>query len=97
MAMPVPVSGISSNKHMTSEYIILSMYFLSQHSDGKWVLTKIKQEVHLVSGLKANLLIGMDIMGPELINLLMSKKQATIGSAGTTIPIDHHPSGMLIC
>ena len=42
----------------------------------------------MISGLKANLLIEMNIMRPELTDLLIAKKQASIGSVSTTMPIE---------
>ena len=41
----------------------------------------------MILGLKVNLLIEINIMRPELIDLLITKEQAAIGSVSTTMSI----------
>ncbi len=85
MASPITVRGLGSNKHETSEYIVTSLYFPSQDAD---MVMLAPREIHIVNNLKANLLIGIDIMVPEKIDILASQSKAVIGSCGMIIPIE---------
>ena len=87
MATPLTVRGISSDQHQTADYAIVPMYFLGQ-KDGKTVKGMIRREVHLIDNLKANMLIGNDVTGPEKWNMDYIQNQAVIGSCGVTIPLD---------
>lgn len=87
MATPIPVRGIGSDKHMTSEYVIVPIYLV-----GDDVEAVVTREAHLVDGLCAKMLVGMDIMGPEQIDIITLKKQDVIGSCeNAVISIKVHP------
>jgi len=82
---------IGSDKHMTSEYVIVPIH-LAGTANQQDVEAVVTREAHLVDGLRAKMLVGMDIMGPEQIDIITSKKQAVIGSCeDTIIPIEVHP------
>ena len=57
------------------------------------------REIHIVDELKANILIGIDIMVPEGIDIITSKAIALIGSYKVEVPVKvkgvgktiHHP------
>ena len=52
----------------------------------------VTREAHLVDGLRVKMLVGMDIMGPEQMDIITSKKQAVIGSCeNAVIPIEVRP------
>ena len=87
MASPLQVRGLGTNRHQTWEYAVCDIY-LPGSKDGKDVISLIQREVHLVDNLKANMLIGNDITGPEQFIIDMKAKQATIGSIGASIPIE---------
>ncbi|KAJ5752832.1 hypothetical protein N7520_008426 [Penicillium odoratum] len=76
---PIPVSGIGS-KHMSSDYITIDLYMLGQHATCGQAAAKLTIEAHLVDNLKAQLLIGMDIMGSEQISLDFKHRRAIIAS-----------------
>ena len=90
MASPISVRGIGSNHHSTNQYVLLEMY-LPGKRNGKDVRAKITREAHLVDGLKAKMLLGTDIIGPEKIDIIASKNQAFIGSCATMVDIDLKP------
>ena len=90
MASPISVRGIGSNHHSTKEYVLLEMY-LPGKRNGKDVRAKITREAHLVDGLKAKMLLGTDVIGPEKIDLITSRNEAYIGSCDTTVAIDLKP------
>ena len=90
MASPISVRGIGTNHHSTKEYVLLEM-FLPGKRNGKEVRAKITREAHLVDGLKAKMLLGTDIIGPEKIDIITSRNEAYIGSCDTRVPIDLRP------
>ena len=49
------------------------------------------RRAHIVEGLKAKMLIGVDIMGPKEIDISMAKKAAHVGSCNVDVPIQVHP------
>jgi hypothetical protein len=79
---PILVSGIGS-RHMSSFYIRIPIFFKADNGRAKLTI-----EAHLVDNLKAQLLIGMDVLGPEGFTLDFSRCQASIGSCKDfTFPI----------
>lgn len=71
IALPLPVRGIGISKHETSEYITVPIYLLGVQDTGSKSESKalacIRRELHLVDNLRANILVGNDILGPEEI------------------------------
>ena len=76
MPAPLEVSGIGQTKHSAREYAMMDFYLPGK--DGR--VANFRREVHLVDNLKANLLVGVDIMVPEGIAIDPSKGIATIRS-----------------
>ena len=76
MASPISVRGIGSTDHKTNEYVLLDFYIL--HKDNR--TAHLRRELHVVEELHANILIGIDIMGPEGIVLDVNSKTAIIKS-----------------
>ena len=87
MATPLKVRGLGTHRHESSEYAICDIH-LKGEKDGKPVTSVLRREIHLVDNLKANMLIGNDIIGSEGIVIDPVKKQAFITSTGATIPIE---------
>jgi len=87
-SQPLTVRGIGNDYHQTSDYVVMPMYFKGTSAQGKPAYAFFEREVALVSGLQANMLLGMDILGPELFDILNSKGHATIGSCAVTIPME---------
>ncbi len=53
-------------RHMTDEYCVLDLY-VPGTVKGQAAMAHMRREVHLVNDLKARMLMGMDILGPERI------------------------------
>ena len=87
MPKALRVKGLGTAMHDTDEYVLIPMYIPGTKEDGTKVLCRIVREIHLVSDLKAHMLIGNDIVGPEQIVIDVSKSKATIGSCGVTADI----------
>ena len=90
MAVPINVRGIGSDKHATAEYVILPIYLPGESKEGP-ADAFFEREAHIVEGLKAKMLLGVDIMGPEGIDVSISKRKAYINSCKVEIPIRVKP------
>ena len=93
MASPLRVKGLGSAMHDTDEYVLVPIYIPATKDDGTEVLCRIMREIHLVDNLKANMLIGNDVIGPEQIVIDVSKGKAIIGSCGATANITSRQRG----
>ena len=81
MAISVEVLGISLDKHRTDEYIITPIHIPGKAKNGTTATAKLAPcEIHIVDNLRANILIGMDIITPKGIDILTSKRVAYITS-----------------
>ena len=76
MASPISVRGLGTTNHNTNEYVLLRIYIPGL--DGRLAL--IERELHVVDDLRAKVLIGIDVLGPEGIILDMGRRIATIYS-----------------
>ena len=76
MPTPISVTGIGSNRHTANQYAMVDFYFKSTSNS----TAHFKREIHLVEDLKANALIGNDILGPEGIVLDLKNEKATVGA-----------------
>lgn len=77
MVSPSSVRGIGTQLHDTSSYAVLDFY-VPGTAENNQVLAHFKGEVHLVDDLRANVLIGMDIVGPEKMKLNFENNTLTI-------------------
>ena len=75
MASPIEVSGIGSDRHQTDRYVIAPLYIPGKDDNGDDATARTApQELHIVKGLRAGMLIGNDIITPERIDLLASQQ-----------------------
>ena len=84
MASPITVRGLGSTMHETDEYVVTPLCFPGKDATA----ITAPREIHVVDNLKANILVGMDIMVPEQIDILASQAKASIGSCGISVPIE---------
>lgn len=96
MSTPLKVRGIGALKHKSEEFTALFLYFPRKDGAGKLVYASVRCEIHLVGGLRANLLIGNDIMSPENFVIDIEKKSTLIRSCGVTIPISARQRGQFL-
>ena len=90
MASKIPVNNISG-KNTIIKYAVISIYINSKNSSGENVTTIIYTKVRLVDLFKANMLLKTDIIIPEKIDLLLSRKEIHIKSCNITVIIDAKP------
>lgn len=82
-ASPIPVRGYGNKITNATEYIIIDLYFPGTlESDGSPAVAKVPMEVHLTEDLKANMLIGTDVLTPYnfLLDCDSQSQSATIAS-----------------
>lgn len=82
MSSPIHVRGLGSAMHDTDEYITVSVY-----AEGKLLgpesspaVAKMTVEAHLVDNLKANMLLGNDVLVPQKIKVDPANGEMIIGA-----------------
>lgn len=96
MASPLRVRGVGSSQHETSEYLVTPCYFPGIDDHGNRVLACARREIHIVDGLRANMLIGNDFIGPEGISIDIANQKAYIGSCKTSIAVTARQRGQYV-
>jgi len=68
------VTGIGKDKYKTAKYIITPLFLLGRNKLDYEVIAKTaSREIYLVDNLRANILIGIDVMTPKGIDILASR------------------------
>ena len=78
---PLKINGIGSAAVETNEYIPID-FTIPGEVDGEAANATFTRHVYIVENLKANILLGNDILGPEDIVPHVGKGKVTIGSCG---------------
>ena len=90
---PIHVRGIGSVVHDSSEFVTVDFY-IPGVSRNVNATAHLVRELHVVDTLKAKILVGMDILGPEGCDVLISSRTLAITSCGDFIaPITTAPKG----
>ena len=87
MSTPLKVREIGASKHKSAQFAELSLFLPGEDNERQKVYAFIKCEVHLVEGLRANILVGNDILAPESFMLNVRLGHALVGSCGVKIAI----------
>lgn len=85
MQSPVTVSGLGLAKYESTKYANINIYLPAKTSNNKTALILISVEVHLINNLKANLLLGVDILGTYGITLDYSNQQMLVNNCKDTV------------
>lgn len=80
MTFLLKIHGIDLLKYETDEYVTVPLYLLGEKNNGAKSYTFIWRKLHLVDGLKANILISNNIIGLKGISVNISSKLAYISS-----------------
>lgn len=96
MSIPLKVRGISASKYESSEFPALSLYFSGKNGVGNFVYATIQSEIHLVEDLRANLLIGNNMMSPKAMVIDFGKNTALIGACAVTIDVNAKKQGQFL-
>ena len=89
---PITLRGIGPNFHSTNKWTTISFFMDGTTREGNPAIIKITRDFHIIDNLKANVLIGMDILCLEkaVINLLASRVR--FGSCeDVAVPVDYTP------
>lgn len=87
MTVLLKVKEIGSAKHNSDKFVFVPLYFLYRDKSKQLVYAQIDQELHLVDGLRANMLIWNNIIGREQISINIAERTALVASYGVCIPI----------
>lgn len=82
MAVLLKVRRIGSTKHNSDDFVSVPLYFLGRDKNKQLVYAQIDRKLHLVDGLKADILIGNNIIGLQRISINIAKKTALVASCG---------------
>ncbi len=63
------------------------MYIKSTLKDGRLGVVVINRDARIIENLKVNMLIGIDIIGPEDLVVDVSNRRLNIISCGITVPV----------
>lgn len=88
MSTHLKVREKKASKHESGEFDGLLLYFPEKNNARQLVYTSLTYKIHLVEDLRANLLIGNDIMSSKSFVIDVKGKKALIGSCKVTILID---------
>ena len=72
---------------MITKYIRTLLYLLGKSNISKPMVAKIIVNLYLINNLKANLLLGTNVIGSKKINVITSKKYIYMGSYNMRVPI----------
>lgn len=87
MTVLLKVKEIGSAKHKSDKFVFVPLYFLYRDKSKQLVYAQIDQELQLVNGLRANMLIWNNIVGREQISINIAERTALVASYGVCIPI----------
>ena len=96
MATLLKVRGIRFSKYESDEFISISLYFPDFDSTNRPAYTNIHRKLHIVERLKANLLVGNNILATERVIINLANKSAMISSSQLTIFIAARPRGHMV-
>ena len=81
----IPIRGLGSKLHFSDEFAVLKFYMHGTLPDGVACMAEITREIHVVSDLKAGMLIGSDILTPERMVIDFASQTIRIGSCKNMI------------
>ncbi len=88
MPVPLKVRGIGASKHESGHFALTTLYIPGTDEKGREVYASITCELHLVDRLKANMLVGNDVLCTEGFALNLYNSSALIHSCGVRIGIN---------
>lgn len=76
--MSLKVRGIVTSKYKLNEFVFATLYILSLNQRGLEVYVCIKYALHLIEGLKANVLIGNNVFYTKSFTINLTNTSANI-------------------
>ena len=87
MPVPLKVRGIGASRHESGEFALTAFYMLGLDRESSEVYACVQCELHLVNGLKANILIRNNVLCTKGFTINLANASAHILSCGVTIVI----------
>ena len=91
----INIRELKINKHSSTEYAIIEIYFSRQKNDVS-TKTKIIREIHLINHLKINMLLSNDIIESERMIFDSSNSVVHIDSCDVSISLDIKTSRIVV-
>ncbi len=88
MPVPLKVRGIGASKHESGHFALTTLYIPGTDEKGREVYASITCELNLVDRLKANMLVGNDVLCTEGFAVNLYNSSALIHSYGVRIDIN---------
>ncbi|KAH3989747.1 hypothetical protein HBH52_015990 [Parastagonospora nodorum] len=89
---PMDLKGLGDTLHRCYSYARQDLYFKSEDPQGNDVYAILNVELRIVQNLDANLLLGMDVLGPERAIIDIGRRTMTFPFCGNaTTPIQTTP------
>ena len=88
MSVPLKIRGIGASKYESEDFAFTTIYFPSIDKKALEVYASISCKMHLVDGLKANMLVGNDVLFTEGFAINFSTSSVLIHSCGVKIDIN---------
>lgn len=88
MSIPLKVKGIRPSKYKSGEFATLLLYSSGKNNTKQLAYTFLICEIYLVKALRANLLIGNNIMSLEDFVIDIKENSVFIESCRVTVPIN---------
>ena len=95
MIIFISIRDLNVDKHMTVEYVILSMYF-SDQKNNVTVKVKIIREIHLIDNFKTNMLLSNDVIESEKIDVSISNKSIYIDNCEIIVNFEVRTSRVIV-
>jgi hypothetical protein len=80
--LTIKVRGVGNAIHECGEYAVIDLWIPGFSNGTEPTVAHIQRAVRPVDKLAANMLVGVDILGPEEVELNMKKRRITIESCG---------------
>lgn len=86
--VPLKIKGIGASKHESENFALRTVYIPSFNGNGREIYASITCELHLVDGLKTNMLMRNDLLCTRGFAINLSSSSALIYSYGVSININ---------
>ena len=96
ISTPLKDRGIEASKHKSAQSAELYLFLLGENNKGQKVYTSFKCKLHLVEGLRANILIGNNILALESFVLNVGLSHVVMGRCGVMITIRARKRGQFL-
>lgn len=93
MSTPLKVRGIGASKHESAQFAELFLFLPGENNKRQKVYASFKYKLYLVKGLRANMLIGNNILAPKNFVLNIELGHTVVRSCGVKITINAKQRG----